>query len=163
MCKDICGNSWGWTVHTFHLFTVCSFFVLYFLSLGYLRRCKLSDSSRGRAIRSLLGEWFLGYLLVYVWARVDVSGTLQLGRFVHYSCIPRPLPTPRSVWSATECPFHSATLYASACMRVIHAQLRCRKHFVRCDKNGKIRSDFTPKVVELFSSGLLVSQFCVCK
>lgn len=127
------------TFHIFHLFTVlplCSFFFLYFLSLSYLHRCKLRDS-RGGAIWSLLGEWFLGYLLVYVWARVDVSGTLQLGRFAHYSCILRPLPTPRSVWSATECPFHSATLYARACMRVIHAQLRCRKHFVRCDKTER--------------------------
>lgn len=35
-----------------------------------------------------------------------------------------------SVRSATECPFHSATLYVSACMRVIHVALKCKRMLV---------------------------------
>lgn len=48
----------------------------------------------------------------------------ELGRFSHYSCIPRQRTAQTSLWSATECPFRPVTLCVSACMRVIHAQLK---------------------------------------
>lgn len=71
-----------------------------------------------------------------------------------------------SVWSATECPFHPVTLYASACMRMIHAQL---KYWTPVsDKMGKkeearpsqLQTKIRPRslqVVEISCSGLMQS------
>lgn len=78
---------------------------------------------------------------------------------------------PSSVWSNTECPFH----YVSACMRMIHVQLKCRMpvFFVMrrierkkrkiniCHSQNQI---WAPQVVGI-SSGLLKKVFpwlCVC-
>lgn len=72
---------------------------------------------------------------------------------------------PSGVRSATECPFHSATLYVSACMRMIHVPLKCRSPLVCLSWKGKKEEErqyhiFASQVIEIFSSVLIKVDFC---